>query len=147
MLAVRIPALLILLPALLAAHSGRDCLKYEPAVVSVTGRLVQRVFPGPPNYENVKAGDARETQWLVRLSSSVCVDGGPASELNTEAEPGITEIQLVITRSSDWKRYASLLRKDVRVTGMLFHAHTAHHRTPVLLTVRSIEGQQRNSGK
>jgi uncharacterized protein DUF4431 len=146
-LAVRSPVLLILLPALLTAQSGRDCLKYEPTVVRVTGRLVQRVFPGPPNYENVETGDARETQWLVRLSNPVCVDGDPASELNTEAESGIKEIQLVITNSSDWKRYASLLRKDVRVTGMLFHAHTGHHRTPVLLTVRSIEGHQRNSGK
>jgi hypothetical protein len=113
-------------------------LEYGPVVVRVTGRLIQRVFPGPPNYESIQQGDARETQWLVRLLTPLCVNGNPDSELNTEAESGITEIQLVITNATDLKRYASLMGGNVGVTGTLYHAHTAHHRTPVLLAVRSI---------
>ena len=56
---------LLILPALLiafgcssvSAGSPGDCVAYEPNGVQLTGRIVTKVFPGPPNYESVKEGD------------------------------------------------------------------------------------------
>jgi Domain of unknown function (DUF4431) len=93
-------------------------------------RLVQRVFPGPPNYENTDTGDAPDVQWLVTLSTPACVNGKASSELNTEAESGIKEVQLVI-EPNGLEAMRSLPRQNVRVTGTLFHAHTAQDITLV----------------
>jgi hypothetical protein len=90
---------------------------------------------------NVENGDRRDVQWMLVLSTAVCVNGKAGDELNGESELDIKEMQLVITNAADWKRHGPLVGKDVRVTVTLFDAHTAHHRTRVLLTVRLVEAQ------
>jgi len=67
------------------------------------------------------------------------VNGKHDDELNSESETGIKQMQLVVVNDADRKRYASLIGKNVQVTGTLFHAQNGHHRTPVLLTVKSIQ--------
>ena len=66
------------------------------------------------------------------------MNGNTDDELNSESEFDIKEMQLAFG-AADLKRYAALLDKRVVVTGTLYHAHTAHHRTRVLITVKSIK--------
>lgn len=47
-------------------------------------------------------------------------------------------MQLVVTKSADWKTIRRQMGKRVLVTGTLFHAITGHHRTKVLIDVASI---------
>jgi hypothetical protein len=129
---------LLLISGAAGSRSGPQCLQYEPKIVQVSGRLAQRTFPGPPNYESIEAGDARDVQLLLRLRAPVSVSGTAGDTFNVEAS-GIQEMQLVIMKQASSKRYASLAGKDVRVTGSLFHTHTGHSRTPVLITVRSVQ--------
>jgi hypothetical protein len=58
-------------------------------------------------------------------------------------ETNLKEIQVVIINDGDFDRYRPLLGKDVQVTGTLFHAHTIHHRTPVLITLQRIDSQKK----
>jgi hypothetical protein len=133
---------LVLVAVTLSAQTvPPHCLEYEPSVVHLTGQIQRHVFPGPPNYSSIKDGDERDVQWVLHLSSSVCVNGKRGDDLNNESEVNIREMQLVIMNDGDWKRYTSLIGKNVQLTGTLFHAYTGHHRTPVLLTVRLIEPQ------
>src|SRR5215831_8689740 len=74
-------------------QSGKGCLSYEPTVVKLTGTIISRTFPGPPNYESIKDGDGPETYWLLVLRRPVCVDQGKPGEFN-EAKKGIRRIQL-----------------------------------------------------
>jgi Domain of unknown function (DUF4431) len=129
--------LLALAAATLSAQTV--CVDYEPSAVHPAGRIERRTYPGPPNYTSIEGGDARDVQWILILSRAVCVNGIPGDQLNGGSESNVTEVQLVITDARDWKRYAPLVGKDVQVTGTLFHGHTAHHRTQVLITVRRIE--------
>ena len=126
---------------LFAQPTPRPCLEYEPAVVHLSGRIARQTFPGPPNFESIKEGDAKEIQWILHLSTPICVNGKQGDELNSEPESGLRTIQLVIVTSGDFKRYSPLLGKDVIVTGTLFHAITMHHRTHVLIEVQSIQHQ------
>ena len=50
-----------------------ECLSYEPSVVTLSGTLVRKTFPGPPNYDSVKKGDKPETVWFLDLREDVCV--------------------------------------------------------------------------
>ena len=113
-----------------AAHA--QCLIYT-ARVRVEGTLERKLYPGPPEFESIAAGDAPEAVWLLRLDTPMCVaaDSGDGSGINA-AVTGVDRIQLVLTETQ-YRAYAPLMGRRTVLTGKLFGAMTAHHRTPVLL--------------
>ncbi|MCX6951223.1 MAG: DUF4431 domain-containing protein [Verrucomicrobia bacterium] len=86
------------------------------------GVVSREVFAGPPNYESVPAGDAREEAWILTTAKQ-------------------ERFHLVVL--ADQKRtFATLQRclgRRIQVEGTVWPAETAHHRTPFLITVRSVE--------
>ena len=128
-------ASMVLLVSSTSFGAEGPCLRYEPAVVHLLGRVVRRTFPGPPNYENIQKGDQPETQALLKLDQPICVLGDPKDELNSEDEH---DQRLVTLVPASGMKMASFLGARVRVEGTLFHAITMHHRTPVLITVKRI---------
>ena len=106
------------------------CLRFEPATVTLTGTLSERVMPGPPNYYHIARGDIPEKVLFLELDEPICVTGDPMLLRNTNTIAGIEEVQVRIDRS--WRR--SLIGKRTRATGSLFTAHSLAHRTPVVLT-------------
>lgn len=117
---------------------AEECLSYEPKEVRLIGTIIRKTFPGPPNYESIENGDEPETFWILRLKKPVCLKGKPDDELNSEAEKNIKDFHMVLDNEM-YARYKHLVSKDVIAEGTLFHAHTAHHRTKVLMTVISIK--------
>ena len=111
------------------------CLQYGPVVVDLTGKIVLRTFFGPPNYGEDPAGDRRETQGVLELDRPICVVGDPSDNLNSESERDQRVVTLVPSQGMDLRRYAN---QRVTVSGTLFHAHTAHHSTRVLLTISRV---------
>src|SRR5579863_8531378 len=73
-----------------------QCLSYEPAIVTLSGTLVRKTFPGPPNYESVKKGDKPETSWFLDLPESVCVNEDKAEPDLNPKQSAVREIQLVL---------------------------------------------------
>jgi hypothetical protein len=113
------------------------CLSYEPAVVQLTGTLIHKVYPGPPDYKDLRRGDAPEVLWLLNLAMPICVDQDKEQPDLNASHKKIRTIQLVLPVEF-YSKYKDLLGKQIIVTGKLFGAHTIHHRTPVLLTVSSL---------
>ena len=116
---------------------AHGCLSYEPSSATVKGTLVRKTFPGPPNYESVKHGDKPETSWFLELRESICVDEDKAQPDINSRQSEIKEIQLVL-QPQQYAEYKSLVGKRVTATGTLFGGITAHHRTPVLLTILNL---------
>lgn len=116
------------------------CLSYEPAVVTLSGTLVRKTFPGPPNYESVKNGDKAETSWFLDLPESVCINESKTEpDLNPE-QSSIHEIQLVL-QPEQYQQHKGMVGRKILAAGTLFGEHTGHHHTPVLLTVRTLNEQ------
>jgi len=113
------------------------CLPYGPSIVELTGTLERRDYPGPPNYESVEQGDARETTWLLHLDKQACtLEGADASD---PPRVGLGLMQLVFANGArDYDKYRSLMGKHILARGTLFGAQTAHHHTCVLLTVSEL---------
>ena len=108
------------------------CSSYEPALTQLSGKLVRKVFPGPPSYESVQKGDEAEVVWLVKLDSPLCVKADIVQpDLNPEHK-NVRLVQLVLDGAL-LDRAKSLRGKYVVASGSLFGAHTGHHRTPLLL--------------
>ncbi|HEX6189023.1 MAG TPA: DUF4431 domain-containing protein [Pyrinomonadaceae bacterium] len=116
-----------------ASEAQRPQLRYETENVSLTGRLVYRTFYGPPNYGETPKEDSRETQPILLLDSAVDVIGTPNDDFNV-TERGVKSITLVSTRA-----LRPFVGKRVTVQGKLFHAHTGHHHTKVLMSVSSVK--------
>jgi len=117
--------------------SKESCLAYEPSVVQLTGTLIRQTFPVPPNYQSVNQGDAPETGWYIQLAHPICVDEDKHEPDLNPAQKSVQKIQLVVDPSV-YKTQKYLVGKLVTVSGTLFGAHTGHHHTPVLLTVKSL---------
>lgn len=80
-----------------------------------------------------------ETFWVFYpQENSFCVMSSNSKDDIDVPESDVKEIQLVLT-SKQYEQYRNFLDKNVKVTGALFHSHTAHHHTQVLLTVEKIE--------
>jgi hypothetical protein len=133
----------VFLTLVLSTHSfaqtppKSNCLSCEPSAVKLTGTLVRKTFPGPPNYASVQHGDKLEIYWLLNLAKPICVDEDTAEPGLNPAHKGIRTMQLVIP-AEFYKKYKSLVGHEVVVTGTLFGEHTAHHKTPVLVMVNSL---------
>jgi hypothetical protein len=76
---------------------------------------------------------------ILTLVARACTTGNDPQGFDV-AETGIREMQLVVTKDAHWKTVRRLISKRAIVTGTLFHAHTGHHRTKVLVDVASIRG-------
>ena len=130
-------SLLLLLAAFsflcVGSSAGARCLSYEPTLVSIDGELTTRMVPGPPGYVSIVRGDHPEKVVILVLEAPICVNADPSSRTNSKTHTRVMEVQLVIEKTS----YRNLLDKKVRATGSLFQAHSRHHRTPVVLTVKA----------
>ena len=126
-----------LLVGFCASASGQKCFRYGPTV-SLTGTLRSQVFAGPPNYESIRRGDRKETAIILTLVARACTTGNDFQGFEAP-ETGIREMQLLVTKEEHWKTIRRLMGKRASVTGTLFHAHTGHHRTKVLVNVANIQ--------
>ena len=136
-----LPALLIeILCAAASAGSLGNCVSYERAVVRLTGRIIIKVFPGPPNYASVEEGDKPEPAWILHLTKPICIKADKDDEFNV-AEDKVSDIHLVLD-GNQFRQLRPLMRKGaVTLTGTLFHAFNAHHHANVLMRVRGIKRQ------
>jgi hypothetical protein len=96
-----------------------ECLRY--GIVSLTGRLVQQTYPGPPDYESVTKGDEPLVIWILQLDTGVCVASLDSSYPSACSE---REIQLVLgtdqyARADQYAQYRHLLGRKITVTGRL----------------------------
>ena len=109
---------------------------YEPNIVRLTGTLHESTCPGPPEYESIERGDAPEHIFVLNLDSPINVKSIPPDKdgLN-EPENNISEIQVAASP----RNAQHLIGEHVAITGTLFHAITAHHRTEVVMIDEKIE--------
>ena len=101
---------------------------YEPAVVELTGKLVEKVFYGPPGYgENPKI-DSKEDAAILQLTKPINVVAEKGDKFN-ETKTNIKELHLINIKRIP---LSSFLKKKVKISGKLSSALTGHHHTGVL---------------
>lgn len=122
-----------------SATQAQRWLSYEPETVELDGRLVLQSRYGPPNYGEQPKTDQKVKIPVLVLKYRVSVLPSQEDGYNSKPVYNTTQIQLAFVDSGT--AYHNLIGKNVVVTGSLFHAHTGHHYTDVILKVRSIERQ------
>ena len=111
---------------------------FEPKIVELEGTIRTLKFPGPPNYESIKNGDADESGAYLILKNPIDVKLVPKIQIgNDEPENNVKFIQLAVSNDNDWKKVKE--GNYVHVTGTLFHALTGHHHARILLLINKIK--------
>lgn len=120
------------------ALAGRPgCLPYEPEQVVIEGKLVRKTFPGLPNFESIKDGDAAETGFYLVLPHPLCTSDPGHTDPNGPVE-GARLVQLVLMDQGIYDQLRPMLGKSVKLRGGLFSAITGHHHAPLLLTFKEV---------
>lgn len=125
-----------MLSALIWASSAtaHECPAFASQEWEFTGHLVNRIFPGPPDFESVSSGDEPLTRWYLQLSSPACF-----AEYRF-----VSRFQLVLD-PVDVARYRKLIGKEIRVTGNLAEGKGAHT-TALVVNVTNVALLRRNDG-
>lgn len=105
---------------------------YEPEEVELSGILHKEVYPGPPEYMSIEMGDRPEEVIILTLKNPIDVVCKVSEDPN-EPEENIYELQVVFASSTPL--ISPLMGQEITLRGSLYHAHTAHHRRNVLMTV------------
>jgi hypothetical protein len=118
--------------------SARDCLDYEPALVTIKGSVSLKPAYGPPGFGEDPKHDAREDYLALTLDAAVCMKASPEPDTDNVAEAEIKAMQLVFHDGKTFKQAKQWIGKRISVTGGLYHMFTGHHHTTVLLKVNVI---------
>lgn len=121
-----------------AADPKSGCLSYGDPSVSLSGTVFTRIYFGPPGYGETPTSDAREYAILILLDAPVCAKASANPGLDNNAYEGnIVLVQLAAVHVT-LERLRDALGQRATVRGSLYHALTAHHRTPVVMDVYSV---------
>ena len=93
------------------------------------GVVVEKTFPGPPNYESISRGDKAETYRFLRIVLPCQDDPAANAEL----------VQLHFKQSVQSRIERSVRGCTLRIVGTLFSAESGHHHTPLVLAVEDVE--------
>lgn len=114
--------------------------------VTLVGRLRTRLCPGPPNYTSTEAGDYPSYLTFLEMEPASLrralqkpVDGLGLSPQEILAFANCNEVQLVFDSRWEMMMHQS---SATEITGTLWHAHTAHHRAPFVLMVKSARAKE-----
>jgi len=110
-------------------------LSYEPVKVQVPGVLDTLWRYGPPNFGESPGQDLRVQVVTMHLSHPINVRGDGADDPNSEEAMGVTLLQLV---TKDHQFLRDSIGASVIAYGSLFHGHSGHHYTEVLMTLDSV---------
>lgn len=138
------PACLSLMFVLLSCFAGsaepasRPCIDLKQSQsFHFEGLLTYKVFPGPPNFEDVRKGDKPEPTYILQLQKPICVSGDPFIDPKQQ----IDRVQIFPDDANKetqalWKALRQSVGKFVAVEGSEpFGAHTGHHHAPVVLPI------------
>jgi hypothetical protein len=128
-------------PAAARAQDACDCVaaqceRFEPASAVLTGTLRQATAPRVTHY-GAHRNERFERYFVLELARPLCVRGIAGDALNDRTRDGVTRVELVLD-APEWRALHGRVGARVVLRGTLFTAHTAHHHTDVLLTVREV---------
>lgn len=105
--------------------------------ITLTGQLRTLYYLGRPGYGESPELDELEHAAILILDEPISVRGNRSDEegdYDSIDEPNVTEVQ-ILSSPGEVKLF-DLRGHGIEFTGHLFHAHTGHHHTRVLLDAR-----------
>ena len=110
-----------------SASAAGECPTFAGREWEFAGHLVNRIYPGPPNYESVTSGDKPVTRWYLQLPWPACF-----AEYRD-----LTIFQLALT-PEEVDRYRQFLGQEIMVKGTLEEGVPGLQTTSLVVKVSSL---------
>ncbi|KJR43464.1 hypothetical protein MCHI_000624 [Candidatus Magnetoovum chiemensis] len=134
--------LIFLTPCANTYGERKECLQYEPAIVTLKGKAYKESFIGPPNYESIESGDTPSSEIIIKLDHPICVIAEANDEMN-ETVYDVKEIQIDTDSIKNFEEllrtYKGVINKKVIATGSLYNAILGFHRRKVVLETSNLK--------
>jgi len=118
-------------------RTASTCLDLRQDKVAATGFLKMEAFPGPPNYDSIKAGDHEEDVFMLEVPEPDCVDETPGT---SEGDSDMfIDVQVGSGDNGILKKLATLIGRKVTVTGTAFTPETAHHHSALVVMATEVK--------
>jgi hypothetical protein len=132
-------AMLCALAVPLTGPAWGACVDIKSPDLSFAGTLGFRIFPGPPNFADVRKGDTPEPAYLLKLDQPICASGDAA----LASEGSFDQIELLPDHSGAGRQLSATLRhllgQRVSVAGKsALAASTAHRHAPLMLAITAV---------
>lgn len=113
-------------------------------LITLKGKLILRLFPGPPEYTSIEKGDRADYCWMLHVNEEFfkiataipvpepCSDLKSIMEWSNHDEIYLSLEENMIDFCCDHES------NEITVQGYLFHAHTSHHYSPILMNVKKM---------
>jgi hypothetical protein len=124
----RLLLLLVLVFPMNAAAASAECLKAGADNQVTEGKLISARI-------TVEAYRRTQQAYLLQLPTPACLDGPDDIDKVKRSE----RIHLFATDEKLNRRIRGLVGKTVRVRGVAFGEHTAHHHAPIVMRLEGID--------
>lgn len=118
-------------------NTKNDEYNFQPSVSVVEGKLITRMYYGPPNYGENPETDSKQYPFILQLDKPIDVIAEEDDEFNSD-KLGITEIQVVPMNKEQTELLDQYINKRVIIQGTLFEAIFGGHHREVLIEVEKI---------
>ena len=127
--------ILTLIPLLSSSQqTPQRSLSFYPDNVVLIGRIIYKMFYGPPNYGEDPKNDKKEYFYLIELDHPVSVNAKADDEDNMSIA-SISTIQIFDAKHLLSKQY---IGKRAKLVGTLHSATIGHEHTKVVIDVTSV---------
>lgn len=108
---------------------------------TLSGMLTFKVFPGAPEFRDVRSGDQPEPSYILLLDGAVCATGG---DFGREISDPVASVHLLPPDGGDLAKVGDAMRADkgrhvTVTTGSIDASTTGHHHAPLIADVTAIE--------
>lgn len=110
---------------------------FEPSVSTIEGKLITRMYYGPPNYGENPDTDAKQYPFILQLDNPIHVIALEDDGVNSDKFE-VTEIQVVPKNKEETELIKQYINKVIVIQGTLFEAIFGGHHTDVLIYVDEI---------
>jgi hypothetical protein len=114
-----------------ACADKETAVRYEPEIVKLSGTIAI----GQSKHPN----GTMMTYPILRLTAPIVVEPSSRADPVNSRETCVREVQLVASDDTIRKRLHRLGAQSAKVTGTLFHGHTAWHVREIVMQVVSAE--------
>jgi hypothetical protein len=114
--------------------NNQECWNESKACI-FSGTLETQIYPGPPGYENIKKGDAKEEGLYIRLDNPIMIHFRDWEKKHAPATKSISLMQIttVFDTARFYKVAAMKNKPHIAIKGTVFASYNAHHHTDFLI--------------
>jgi len=115
---------------------ANECKQYEPSAESLSGIIKKHTSIQPADVNDRLGSRSKQVYWVLHLQNSGCMVSKHAGRNRPYGDVKQVQLHLNLTQFEKVKQLAG---QKVKVTGVMWQAHSRYHKTAIVISVQYLE--------